>query len=219
MKKPSCPPGILVDVSPTGMWSDGILLRHAKDVVCSRKETQFYRHPVLYIMDSYAAHIKMFNEELLKRYNVSFQAYYRTKYDGFMGQALQDTSLQTKAGNPKVSHYEKVAQWVLAWAATRTTKDIARAFQLCGLVAKAEFSVYKLHPPLRELLSSTVNMHEWHQWYQHIVDGSDDHEELCISPPGWYLPDDIHSSLFCCLRHSLGASYADYVSVLTDYMQ
>ncbi|KAG3140865.1 hypothetical protein PI126_g15760 [Phytophthora idaei] len=136
-----------------------------------------------------------------------------------MGQALQDTSVQTKAGNPKVPHYEKVAQWVVAWAATRTTKDIARDFQLCGLVAKAEFSVYKLHPPLRELLSSTVNMHEWHQWYQHIVDGSDDHEELCISPPGWYLPDYIHSSLFCCLRHSLGASYADYASVLTDYIQ
>ncbi|KAG3013047.1 hypothetical protein PC123_g13437 [Phytophthora cactorum] len=62
-------------------------------------------------------------------------------------------------------------------------------------------------------------MHEWHQRYQHIVDGSDNREELCISPPGWYLPDDIHSSLFCCLRHSLGASCADYVSVLTDYMQ
>ncbi|KAG2962264.1 hypothetical protein PC118_g21517 [Phytophthora cactorum] len=103
--------------------------------------------------------------------------------------------------------------------ATKTTEDIARALQLCGLVAKAEFNVDKVHPPLRELLRSTVNMHEWHQRYQHIADGSDDREELCISPPGWYLMDDIHSSLFCCLRHSLGASYADYESVLTDYIQ
>ncbi|KAG3128825.1 hypothetical protein C6341_g24399 [Phytophthora cactorum] len=102
---------------------------------------------------------------------------------------------------------------------TKTTEDIARALQLCGLVAKAEFNVDKVHPPLRELLRSTVNMHEWHQRYQHIADGSDDREELCISPPGWYLMDDIHSSLFCCLRHSLGASYADYESVLTDYIQ
>ncbi|KAG2827483.1 hypothetical protein PC129_g20992 [Phytophthora cactorum] len=40
-----------------------------------------------------------------------------------------------------------------------------------------------------------------------------------LTENGWYLMDDIHSSLFCCLRHSLGASYADYESVLTDYIQ
>ncbi|KAG2803386.1 hypothetical protein PC111_g18707 [Phytophthora cactorum] len=97
--------------------------------------------------------------------------------------------------------------------------QLEQQLHLCGLVAKAEFNVDKVHPPLRELLRSTVNMHEWHQRYQHIADGSDDREELCISPPGWYLMDDIHSSLFCCLRHSLGASYADYESVLTDYIQ
>ncbi|KAG3055089.1 hypothetical protein PC122_g21813 [Phytophthora cactorum] len=145
-------------------------------------------------------------------------------------QASKDRRLATRSlrrmpgAGRKPEHHQleqqlHVAQWVLVWAATKTTEDIARALQLCGLVAKAEFNVDKVHPPLRELLRSTVNMHEWHQRYQHIADGSDDREELCISPPGWYLMDDIHSSLFCCLRHSLGASYADYESVLTDYIQ
>ncbi|EEY63464.1 uncharacterized protein PITG_21469 [Phytophthora infestans T30-4] len=62
-------------------------------------------------------------------------------------------------------------------------------------------------------------MYDWHQQYQHIVDATDEREELCISTPGWYIPEDTRTSLFCCLRRSLGASDSDYVVSLTEYMQ
>ncbi|EEY60496.1 uncharacterized protein PITG_13191 [Phytophthora infestans T30-4] len=63
-------------------------------------------------------------------------------------------------------------------------------------------------------------MNEWHIRYQPLIDGDDsDREEICLQPPAWYLPEDCGSSLFCCLRHSLASTVADYASVLTSYMQ
>ncbi|EGZ20969.1 hypothetical protein PHYSODRAFT_488972 [Phytophthora sojae] len=64
-------------------------------------------------------------------------------------------------------------------------------------------------------------MHEWHLRYQHLVgdDEEDEREQICLQPPAWYLPEDTHSSLFCCLRHSLASSIADYAHVLTSYMR
>ena len=34
--------------------------------------------------------------------NRSYQAFYQTCYDGYIAQALENTCLQTKAGNPKL---------------------------------------------------------------------------------------------------------------------
>eukprot|EP00644_Phytophthora_capsici_P019232 jgi/Phyca11/131954/e_gw1.122.28.1 len=61
-------------------------------------------------------------------------------------------------------------------------------------------------------------MNEWHLRYQHIVDENDDREELCVAQPTWYLPEDMRTSLFCCLCYSSGEQLHEYIDVLTEYM-
>lgn len=68
--KPAVPDGVIVDVNPTGMWSDAILMNNASKVVRRRKETQLYREPVLYLIDSYACHVKPMESRRLERYNI-----------------------------------------------------------------------------------------------------------------------------------------------------
>jgi len=238
--KPTVPAGVLVDVNRTGMFSDEILLNHAKKVVCSRKETQLYREPVLYLIDSYACHVKLMESRRLARYNIfvviippnltnilqpldvavnrSFQAYYRDQYDEYIGRALQDPALQTRAGNPKVPSYKAVGQWTLDWMATWTSDDIKKAFQLCGLVPQETFSEERLHQPLREILAPDFDLERWNASYEHLLEQSDDREQLCPAAPEWYLPDDERSSLFSCLIHGLGTVRDDFFADLCDYM-
>ncbi|KAG2796875.1 hypothetical protein PC112_g22026 [Phytophthora cactorum] len=198
--RPTVPDGLTVDVNRTGMWSDEILLEHAKKVLYNRKETQLYREPVLYLIDSYGCHVKLMESRRLERYitfvviippnltnilqpldvavNRSFQAYYRNKYDEYIGNALQDPALQTRTGNRQVPNYSTVGQWTLDWMATRTPESIVKAFQLCGLVPKEMFSEDKLHSPLREILSPDLNMDRWHASYQHLLEQAEDLEQL-----------------------------------------
>ncbi|KAG2787751.1 hypothetical protein PC116_g9542 [Phytophthora cactorum] len=194
--------------------------------MCNRKETQLYREPVLYLINSYGCHVKLMESRRLDRYNIfvviippnltnilqpldvavnrSFQAYYRNKYDEYIGNALQDPALQTRAGNPKVPNYSTVGQWTLDWMATRTPDSILKAFQLCGLVPRRCLARSSFTPPLREILSPDVDMDRWHASYQHLSELADDLEQLCPSTPEWYLPDEERSSLFSCLIHGLG---------------
>ncbi|KAJ8555023.1 hypothetical protein ON010_g9461 [Phytophthora cinnamomi] len=178
--EPTCPPGVMEDVNATVMWSSDILLDHALRVVCGRKETQLYHEPVLYIIDSYDGHVKLADSKRLEAYNVfvlvvpsnmtimlqphdvavnrSYQEYYRDQYDDYLCRALKEPAFQTKAGNPKVLRYSTVAQWTLDWVASKSVESIKRAFALCGLVPKRDFSPDALHRPCPHLLAADVDM-------------------------------------------------------------
>ncbi|GMF66706.1 unnamed protein product [Phytophthora fragariaefolia] len=186
--KPMCPPGVMVDVNRTGMWNDDLLLAHAESIICGRKETRLYREPVLYLIDSYGCHVKLADSKLLERYNIyvmlvppnltnllqpldvavngSYQEYYRSKYDEYIGMALRDNLLQTKAGNPKVPRYDAVAQWTLDWVASKSAAGYKIAFNLCGVVAQEDFNMNNLHLPLKATLAPDSDMYAWHVVYQ-----------------------------------------------------
>jgi DDE superfamily endonuclease len=129
--KPAVLIDILVDVNKTGMWNDDILLDFTKNVILSRQETAFYCDLDLYVIDSYGVHLNLAKSKILEKHNVfvaiippnmtnilqpldvainrSYQEYYQICCDGYIAQALEDTCLQTKAGNPKVPSYMAVS--------------------------------------------------------------------------------------------------------------
>eukprot|EP00644_Phytophthora_capsici_P017703 jgi/Phyca11/120856/e_gw1.42.423.1 len=61
-------------------------------------------------------------------------------------------------------------------------------------------------------------MADWHASYQHLLDEADDREQLCISAPLWYIPDNERASLFLCLIFGVSADVNEFVYELTMYM-
>ncbi|KAE9236134.1 hypothetical protein PF004_g8940 [Phytophthora fragariae] len=189
--KPKCPPGVLVDVNHTGMWNDDLLLAHAEIVLCARKETQLYREPSkrLERYNIFVALVPPILTILLQPLDVavnrSYQEYYRSKYDEYISKALREPLLQTKAGNPKVPRYDAVAHWTLDWIASKTEDDVKKAFRLCGLVAKEDFDMDRLHAPLKALLSADFNEQAWHAAYKHLMNEDSERELVRVSAPDW----------------------------------
>ncbi len=232
--KPTVHTDVLVDVNKTGMWNDDILLQFTKDVVMARMETAFLREPVLYIMDSYGVHIKLAESKLLEKYNIfiiivppnltnilqpldvainrSFQAFYTTCYDEYIGKALDDPALQTRAGNPKVPGYLMVSNWIVEWIITRSSDHIRNAFKICGLVPKEAFDLDVLHPPLKALFQPTFDICIRNEIYAADFTPEENNELTSdvYAPPDWYLPASSPASFYMCLARKTNVDESNW---------
>lgn len=122
--------------------------------------------------------------------NRSYQEYYLSKYEHNTSRALWNPLLQNKnkAGNSEVPRYDAVAQWTLAWVISKDVADIKKLFRMFGLVAKENFKMDKLHPPLKAILSHDFDMNAWHAAYQHLLNDKSERDLLRVSTPDWYIP-------------------------------
>lgn len=65
--RPTVHENVSVDVNKSGMWSTNILKDFLDDFLLDRIQT-FFREPVVLILDSYGAHLKLLSGEVLKKY-------------------------------------------------------------------------------------------------------------------------------------------------------
>ncbi|EGZ27752.1 hypothetical protein PHYSODRAFT_476323 [Phytophthora sojae] len=217
------------------MWNDSILLEHAEAVICSRPQTRFYRRPVLYIIDSYGCHVvpRLGQARCLEKKNRKAVIYLAPNmylnvletihYLGHLGRFGHIFGMHYQL--PPCQHvqpkpFATVQHFCLDWVNTQDADTISKAFRVCGLTVHRTFDMEGLHPSLRDLLNSSIQLDEWYQKYENLrdEDDGDDREEICINPPHWYIPSDIPASLFLCLYFSLASAVYDYKTVLTEFM-
>lgn len=86
----------------------------------------------------------------------SYQAFYRSGYDGYIAKAIEDHDLQIKAGNPKVPTYSIAA-------------TVRNSFKITGLVPKQSFDLDILHPPLRALFDANFPKDSWDKRYAELL--------------------------------------------------
>lgn len=242
--KPTVNKDVLVEVNKTGMWNDDILLQFVKDAVISRMETSFLREPILLIIDSYGVHIKLAESKNLEKFNIftvivppnltnilqpldvavnrSFQSFYQTCYDKYIGHALEDPALQTRAGNPRVPNYLSVSNWIVEWTKTKTVEQITNDFLICGLLPKRSFDLSLLHPALKAIFEPSFDIDSWNDLYSSYIDTESVLVEETFEPPNWYLPDSENASLYMCVSRKVGgneSSWEDYKTELLHFMR
>ena len=154
--------------------------------------------------------------------NRGYQAYYQICYDGYIAQALEDTCLQTKAGNPKVPSYMTVSSWTLDWIKTMTQECIRNSFTIKGLVPKCDFELAKLHPPLKALFEAKYCSESWDALFGELLSSDFELEVGILEAPEWFLPENGSSTLFECLNQKLYDSsngWKQYRDQLVAYMK
>lgn len=84
-----------------------------------------------------------------------------------------DEAARTKSGNVKMPSYIQVSDWILTWAKKQTTEIIAKAFDVCGLVSENEFSVVRLHKPLRDCFAEEFSLVGWETEHAQLAINAD----------------------------------------------
>ncbi|GBG92695.1 hypothetical protein CBR_g56778 [Chara braunii] len=216
------------------MWSDETITSYLKNVIECRRQTAFERQHVLLLIDSYGPHLKLRENSKLQRQNIhvfiispclpnllqpldvainrSFQQHYSRRYEAYIQTAIEDTSLQTTAGNPRCPSYQMVADWVCEWVKTKTREDITNSFHMCRLVSKAEFTLDKLHALLKVLFDSVLNMDEWNDLYgQEFTVAPESMNLELLQPPEYFIPYDAQEGEPCsfwqCLHRAIYGSH------------
>ncbi|POM70786.1 Hypothetical protein PHPALM_12726 [Phytophthora palmivora] len=185
--KPKIPDGAVIHVNKMEIWSDEILM------------------DLFYLVDSYGCHVKRLESHRPERYNTfvtiiplnlvnilqpldvamthSSQAFYQNNNGEYIG-VMQDPAIQ-------ITKFPATTQWVNGlWVSTRTPENVNKAFEICSLVPKEPFNEDKLHQPLKEILAPDLDIERWHAPYHHLLQQTDDQEQLCVAAHEWDLPDD-----------------------------
>lgn len=133
--------------------------------------------------------------------NRSFQAYYQTLYDSYIGRAIDDPTLQTKAGNPKVPGYLMVSNWIIEWIATKNSDQIINSFKVCGLLPKENFALEHLHPPLKALFLPTFDIIIWNELYaaEYVVKENAWQIDVYEPPPSGIYLNYVEEPVFICV--------------------
>lgn len=197
-KCPKVSDDCIVDVNKTGMWND-IITARVIDLIVRKVQTPF-REPTLILLDAYGTHVKFVQEKgkLYEQKNVylkiippkmtgllqpldvtvnrSFQQNYNDLYNDHLTAAInsKDESARTKSGNVKMPGYQQVSEWIASWAKAQTAETIAKAFDVCGLVSQEDFSLERLHKPLRDCFDEDFSLANWEENHHEIAENTDD---------------------------------------------
>lgn len=112
---------VLVDVNKT-MWNTAITKSFIEKNMLTRAITAFYKLPVLLIIDSFGAHLKIASDYeknnifvvlvppgltglLQPLGNRPFQQFYNDKYNDWLSRSIEDKTKRTKTGNLVTSSY------------------------------------------------------------------------------------------------------------------
>ncbi|KAG0431477.1 hypothetical protein DMUE_5558 [Dictyocoela muelleri] len=120
---------VLVDLNSTGIWSVQLTSPFIERNILSIPETMFAREPVLLIMDSFSAHLKLIGK--YEKYNVfisfipkcmtpllqmldvpinrSFQQFYGDCINEYIKDKIEDETNRRNAGNIKKPSYSMVS--------------------------------------------------------------------------------------------------------------
>lgn len=162
---------VYVDVNKTGMWSEELTCAFFEKYILSRRETRFAKDPVLVIIDSFSAHLKLdgrYNDRnvfvmfvpkgmtpLLQMLDVSinrsFQQYYGDRINEWMVDAIEDEGNRTKSGNIKRPSYKQVTDICHDFSKKIDSAMRINSFEICGILGD-NFDIDRLHGPLKKLL-------------------------------------------------------------------